>query len=68
MTAPLDGSVNSKNIHALHEVAKKHDKLITILVEKVTRIEAELTNTKAELLNAKQLVAHLNGRGMGPTV
>lgn len=67
MGAPLDGSVHSKNIHALHEVAKKHDKAITMLIEKTTRLEAELANTKAELLNAKQLVAHLNGRGMGPT-
>ena len=68
MSEPLNETLNAKNIHALHEAAKRHDKEIRDLVERVHLLENELVATKHDLTNTKQLAAHLNGRGMGPTV
>lgn len=68
MSEPLNETLNGKNIHALHEALKRHEKQIYTLQQDVKRLEAELVMTKGDLTNTKQLTAHLNGRGMGPTV
>ena len=67
MSEPLNETLNAKNVHALHEAAKRHDREIQELLARIKHIENELVNTKNDLTNTKQLAAHLNGRGMGPT-
>lgn len=68
MSQPLNETLNAKNIHALHEALKRHEKIIDSLVARVKQLEAEIVMTKNSLNTSNQLTAHLGGRGMGPTV
>lgn len=68
MDEPLNETLNAKNIHALHMALKRHDKEITELRKNVLHLQSEIVMLKGLVNTSNQLTAHLNGRGMGPTV
>jgi hypothetical protein len=57
-----------KNITALHENSKSLATRVALLEEKLKFIENTIAMVNADLVNTKQLIGHLNGRGMGSTV
>ena len=57
-----------KNITALHENSKSLATRVALLEEKLQFIENTIAMVNSDLVNTKQLIGHLNGRGMGSTV
>ena len=57
-----------KNITALHENSKSLATRVALLEEKLKFIENTIAMVNADLVNTKQLIGHLNGRGTGSTV
>lgn len=57
-----------KNITALHENSKSLATRVALLEEKIKFLENTIAMVNADLVNTKQLIGHLNGRGMGSTV
>ena len=64
----MSDRATDKNIQALadgfNRLYREHEEL----KEKVKRLEGNVAFLTAEIANAKQLVAHLSGRGRGSTV
>ena len=68
MSNPLNETLNAKNIHALHEALKRHEKQIIVLQAELKQSQSEIVMLKTSVNTSNQLAAHLSGRGMGPTV
>ena len=64
----MSEQVNTSNIHRLHEVIKQQQVMLSEHRERIQRLEGNVALMIAEVQNAKQLAAHLAGRGMGSTV
>jgi len=63
----MSEDVNARNIKTLHQALNDATSDIRALKERLQRLEANLAVAHAELANAKQLMAHIMGRGMGST-
>jgi hypothetical protein len=60
--------VIEKNFEAIRTVLNAQGKTIRDLQEQVKFLEGNVSRLQAEIINTKQLVAHIGGRGMGSTV
>lgn len=63
-----NSAVNERNILVLNENDKKVAGMVTALNDRVDKMERTLAVMAAEITNTKQMIAHVSGRGMGPTV
>ena len=61
-------SVEQKNFEIIRNTLNKQAQAILELQERVSRMEGNLAAARAEMGNAKQMMGHLAGRGMGSTV
>lgn len=59
---------NEKNFRIIQNVLNEQAKLIRDQAERLTMLEGNVAALRADILNTKQLVAHVGGRGMGSTV
>ena len=57
-----------KNINALHQNSKTLAARVEELEKKIKFLENTIITVSGDLANTKQLIGHLNGRGMGSTV
>jgi len=57
-----------KNFAVIQNVLNDQAKIIRTQNQRLTLLENNLATLRAEILNTKQLFAHVNGRGMGSTV
>lgn len=63
----MSDEVNARNIKTLHQALTDAQGDIRALKDRLQKLEANLAMAHAELNNAKQLMAHIMGRGMGST-
>ena len=61
-------NVTQKNFSIINNVMKDHDKVINQLIERISTLEGNVARLQADIMNTKQLIGHISGRGMGPTV
>lgn len=57
-----------KNIDALHKNSQTLAARVEALDKKIQYLENTILTVSGDLANTKQLIGHLNGRGMGSTV
>lgn len=57
-----------RNFNAIVELVNKLQAEVQNQQNKISRLEANVSIMSAEIINAKQMMAHVSGRGMGPTV
>lgn len=57
-----------KNFQIIQNIMNDQAKALRDLQQKVTLLEGNVARLQAEIINTKQLAAHLGGRGMGSTV
>ena len=57
-----------KNFEIIRNVMNSQAKTILELQNRVSQLEGNLAALAADIGNTKQLMGHLNGRGMGSTV
>lgn len=63
----MSDEINSRNIKTLHGQISETEASVRELTDRVAKLEGNLAVALAELANAKQLMAHIMGRGMGST-
>jgi hypothetical protein len=63
----MSDEIHTRNIKGLHSELVTTQANVRDLTNRVTKLEGNLTLALAELANAKQLMAHVMGRGMGST-
>ena len=61
-------SVTQKNFEIIRNTLNAQAKTILELRDRVSTLEGNLATARAEMGNAKQMMGHLAGRGMGSTV
>lgn len=57
-----------KNFQVIQNVLNDQAQTIRELQQQVQFLEGNVARLQADILNTKQLMAHLHGRGMGSTV
>jgi len=57
-----------KNFSVIKNVMEDQAKTIRTQNDRITMLEGNLARLQAEIMNTKQLIAHIGGRGMGSTV
>ena len=57
-----------KNFAIIKATLDTQAKVIRDQNQRISMIEGNLATLRAEILNTKQLIAHIGGRGMGSTV
>ena len=57
-----------KNFAIIQNVLNEQAAVIRALQERISHLEGNLAETKADIVNTKQLIGHISGRGMGSTV
>lgn len=63
----MSDDIHTRNIKGLHSELVATQSNVRDLTDRVTKLEGNLAVALAELSNAKQLMAHVMGRGMGST-
>jgi hypothetical protein len=63
----INKSVSDRNFAALRENDTRLNKKIEVLMGIVSTMQTEIAILKDELVNTKQLMGHLMGRGTGST-
>ena len=61
-------SRTQKNFEAIERALNQMHKEVLAMKENQVRLENTVAYLQADLTNAKQLMAHVSGRGMGSTV
>ena len=60
--------VSEKNMNGFAQMLTDQQNEVQTLKERTAKNETELINLRTEILNLKQLVGFVSGRGMGSTV
>lgn len=63
-----ESDATKKNFQVIQDVLNEQAATIRELQQKQTMMEGNVARLMAEIMNTKQLVAHVGGRGMGSTV
>lgn len=63
----MSDDIHTRNIKGLHSALVATQSDVRDLTNRVSRLEGNLAQALSELANAKQLMAHIMGRGMGST-
>ena len=64
----MSSEATKKNFTIIQNVLNEQAKVIRDQAERLTMLEGTVATLRADILNTKQLVAHVSGRGMGSTV
>lgn len=62
------GDAAEKNFQIIQSVLNDQAKAIRDLQQELTFVKGNVARLQAEIINTKQMNAHLAGRGMGSTV